>query len=107
MAWQHGLQRVRLTGTLCVVAGALLLGSNLATHLLGYAPDPSFASVFGLMWPAGLVLIILGAVLWITAWILQGFDPDHGNSTRNTPPQERPRPARYLPELTSGLQIIS
>ena len=96
MAWQHGLKRVRLTGTLSLVLGVALLGSNLGTHLLGYAPDPMFASVYSLMWPAGLVLLILGAVLWIAAWILQAFDPDHGRSAAysipDTKPEDLPRP---------------
>ncbi len=95
MAWQHGLKRVKLTGTLSVIAGALLLGSNLGTHLLGYAPDPTYVSVYALMWPVGISLLILGAVLWIAAWILQGFDPDHGRPAAryaDPKPEDLPRP---------------
>ncbi len=97
MAWQHGLKRVQLTGTLSLVAGALLLGGNVGTHMLGYAPDPMFTSVYALMWPAGLVLLVLGAVLWVTAWILRGFDPDHGRPVSSyaasvNPPEDLPRP---------------
>jgi hypothetical protein len=88
---------VKLTGTVCLIAGVVLIGSNLGTHLLGYAPDPAFVSLYALMWPSGIVLLALGAVLWVTAWILQGFDPDHGRPVSTyvgsvTRPEDLPPP---------------
>ena len=75
MNWHRGLRRLRLVGTIALVLGLILCGSVLVTRTLGYAPDLSVAPLFAAMWPSGLALIILGAVLWMTVWVLQGFVP--------------------------------
>ena len=75
MNWHRGLQRLRLVGTIALVIGLVLCVSVLVTRTLGYAPDSSVAPLFAAMWPSGLALVILGGLLWVAAWVLQGFVP--------------------------------
>ncbi len=72
MAWHTPLQRLRLVGTLALVLGAAACISVLATHGLGYAPDTSVAPLFNALWPIGIVLALLGALIWVGIWILHG-----------------------------------
>ena len=78
MHWQRGFQRIRLVGTVALVVGAVLLFSVLLTQALGYAPDPPFVQLYGAFWPLGLMLIVLGLLLWVAVWVLSGFLPDAG-----------------------------
>ena len=76
MQWQRGFKRIRLVSTVALLIGAVLLLSVILTQSLGYAPDPQFASLYGAFWPLGLMLVVLGALLWVTVWILSGFLPE-------------------------------
>ncbi len=75
MGWQTGLHRLRIVGTVALATGVVLCASVLITRGLGYAPDDSVAALFAAMWPVGLVLAILGGLLWVAVWVLQGFAP--------------------------------
>jgi hypothetical protein len=75
MNWHAGLRRLRLVGTVALATGVIFCASVFMTHSLGYAPDPSFVSLFTVLWPAGLALILLGCLLWVGAWVLLGFAP--------------------------------
>jgi predicted ABC-type sugar transport system permease subunit len=75
MGWHTGLKRLRLVGTIALAIGVVLGASVLITNSLGYAPDTSVAPLFAALWPVGLVLAILGGLLWVAAWVLQGFLP--------------------------------
>ena len=81
MQWQRGFKRIRLVGTAAVLFGAVLLLSVVLTQSLGYAPDPAFAQLYSAFWPLGLMLLVLGALLWVTVWILSGFLPDGESSS--------------------------
>ena len=85
MHWENGFRRIRLVGTAAVVIGALLLLLVLMTQELGYAPDPAFTQLFGALWPLGLMLLVLGILLWLTNWVLMGF------VTERTAEKEPPR----------------
>ena len=89
MHWQRGFKRIRLIGTLALALGVVLLASVLLTQGLGYAPDPAFAQLYGAFWPLGLMLIVLGLLLWVAVWVLSGFLPDPGLAP--TRPEEPPR----------------
>ncbi len=86
MHWQRGFKRIRLVGAVALALGVVLLFSVLLTQLLGYAPDPGFAQLYGAFWPLGLMLLVLGALLWITVWVLAGFLPD---GPEGSAPQQR------------------
>ncbi len=73
MNWHTGLRRLRLVATVALALGIVLCASVLLTRGLGYAPDPSIASLFAAMWPAGISLAALGGLLWVAIWVLQGF----------------------------------
>lgn len=91
MHWQRGFKRIRLIGTVSLAIGVLLLLSAVVTVSLGYAPDPGMAPMFNVMFPLGMVLIVLGLLLWLTTWVLAGFLPDEA-ATRagdDTPPRAR------------------
>jgi hypothetical protein len=75
MGWKTGLGRLRLVGTVTLALGVVLCVSVVLTRTLGYAPDDSFASLFAALWPTGLALAILGGLLWVAVWVLQGFVP--------------------------------
>ena len=92
MHWQRGFKRIRLIGTVSLALGVVLLFSVLLTQLLGYAPNPGFAPLFGAFWPLGLMLIVLGLLLWLSVWVLLGFLPGEAPDTRG--PSGSPDPAR-------------
>lgn len=75
MIWHTGLRRLRLVGTVALVLGVICCASVFVTHAMGYAPDPSVASLFSALWPIGLGLVVLGGMVWVTAWVLHGFVP--------------------------------
>ncbi|RRA47726.1 hypothetical protein [Acidipila sp. EB88] len=75
MHWQKGFQRIRLVGTVALVLGAVLLLAVVLTQSLGYAPDHAFAQLYSAFWPLGLMLLVLGALLWVAVWVLTGFLP--------------------------------
>ncbi len=75
MNWQMGLQRLRLVATAALAVGVVLCASVLGTRGLGYAPDTAVAPLFSAMWPMGLALILVGALLWVAVWVLRGFLP--------------------------------
>ncbi len=89
MNWHTGLKRLRLVGTVALAVGVVLCASVIATRSLGYSPDLSVAPLFAAMWPCGLALIILGALLWIAVWILQGFIPAPGRRIEPAKPASR------------------
>ena len=60
---------------IALAAGVVLCASVLLTRTLGYAPDPSVASLFSALWPIGLALSILGGLLLVAVWVLHGFVP--------------------------------
>ncbi len=76
MKWQRGFKRIRLVSIIALVSGVVLLLSVVLTQSLGYAPDPAFAQFYTAFWPLGLMLLVLGALLWVMVWILSGFLPD-------------------------------
>jgi uncharacterized BrkB/YihY/UPF0761 family membrane protein len=76
MQWQRGFKRIRLVSTIALVLGVALLGSVLVTQVLGYAPNPGFAQLYGAFWPLGLMLLVVGLLLWVAVWVLSGFLPD-------------------------------
>ncbi len=78
MDWQRGFKRIRIVAAAALASGVILLAIVLLTQLLGYAPNPGFVQIFGALWPLGLMLLVLGALLWLTVWVLAGFLP--GNS---------------------------
>lgn len=75
MRWQTGFRRIRLVGVAALVLGALLLLSVVLTNTLGLAPDPAFTQLYAALWPLGLMLLVLGALLWVAVWVLMGFVP--------------------------------
>lgn len=75
MNWQTGFKRIRLVGTAALALGILLLLAVILTQSLGYAPDAAFAQLYGAFWPLGLMLMVLGALLWVAVWVLSGFIP--------------------------------
>ena len=75
MDWQTGFKRIRLVGTVALSLGILLLLAVILTQSLGYAPDAAFAQLYAAFWPLGLMLIVLGALLWVAVWVLSGFVP--------------------------------
>jgi undecaprenyl pyrophosphate phosphatase UppP len=75
MHWQRGFKRIRMVGAGAMALGLTLLVSVLCTRVLGYAPNPNFESLFGTFWPLGLLLIVLGLLLWLAVWVLTGFLP--------------------------------
>ena len=75
MHWQTGFKRIRLVGTVALALGAVLLLAVVLTQSLGYAPDPAFTQLYSAFWPLGLMLLVLGALLWVTVWVLMGFLP--------------------------------
>ncbi len=85
MHWQRGFKRLRLVGTVAVIAGIVLLLSVVLTQSLGYAPDPAFAQLYGAFWPLGLMLVVLGLLLWVAVWVLSGFLPDSGVPQAESP----------------------
>ena len=90
MHWQRGFKRIRLVGTVAITAGAVLLLSVVLTQSLGYAPDPAFSQLYGAFWPLGLMLLVLGGLLWVTVWVLAGFLPDGGSDgAESTPARAR------------------
>ncbi len=93
MHWQRGFKRIRLIGTLALALGVVLLVSVLVTQGMGYAPDPAFAQLYQAFWPLGLMLIVLGLLLWVAVWVLSGFLPDTGTAPGLAPtkPEEPPR----------------
>ena len=80
MQWQRGFKRIRLVAGLAFALGLILIFSVVVTTSLGYAPDPAFASLFGALWPLGLMLIVLGVLLWVTVWVLSSFLPTGAGS---------------------------
>lgn len=90
MQWQRGFKRIRLVGTVALIVGAVLLLSVVLTQSLGYAPNPPFVPLYSAFWPLGLMLLVLGALLWVTVWVLSGFLPESG-APGNAPGAERPR----------------
>jgi uncharacterized membrane-anchored protein len=82
MHWQLGFKRIRLVG-----AGAIVLVSVLLTRLFGYAPNPGFESLFDTFWPMGLLLIVLGLLLWLAVWVLAGFLPADVQAENAAPPR--------------------
>jgi hypothetical protein len=75
MDWQRGLKRLRLVGTVSLLFGILSFASVFLTNMLGYTPDTMFQPLFALMGRLGLLLTILGCLVSVAAWILQGFAP--------------------------------
>lgn len=75
MHWANGFRRIRLIGTVALGLGVLLLLVVFLTQLLGYGPDPAFAQLYGAFWPLGLMLLVLGVLLWLVVWVLMGFLP--------------------------------
>ncbi len=80
MHWQRGFKRIRIVGAGAMALGLILIVSVLLTRLLGYAPNPGFASMFDTFWPMGLLLIGLGLLLWLAVWVLAGFLPTEAAS---------------------------
>ncbi len=78
MQWQRGFKRIRLVSTVALIAGVVLLLSVVLTQSLGYAPNPPFAPLYSAFWPLGLMLLVLGALLWVAVWVLSGFLPEVG-----------------------------
>ncbi len=76
MQWQRGFKRIRLVSTVALIAGAVLLLSVILTQTLGYAPNPPFVPLYSAFWPLGLMLLVLGALLWVAVWVLSGFLPE-------------------------------
>ena len=90
MQWQRGFKRIRLVSTVALIAGVVLLLSVILTQALGYAPNPPFVPLYSAFWPLGLMLLVLGALLWVAVWVLSGFLPESGSpGTGQT--AERPR----------------
>ena len=85
MHWKRGFTRVRLLGTVAFVLGAVLLFSVLLTQLLGYAPDPAFAQLYGAFWAVSLLLVAIGLILWSVPWVLLGFLPDGADAPVRVP----------------------
>lgn len=85
MLWQRGFKRIRLVGTVALGLGVVLLASVLLTQLLGYAPNPGFAQLYSAFWPLGLMLLVLGLLLWVATWVLSGFLPDGAEAAASTP----------------------
>jgi uncharacterized BrkB/YihY/UPF0761 family membrane protein len=81
MHWQRGFKRIRLVGSIALLLGVVLLGSVLLTQLLGYAPNPGFVGLYSAFWPLGLMLLVLGLLLWVAVWVLSGFLPDGTEAT--------------------------
>ncbi len=75
MHWKQGFKRIRLVGTAALLVGVALVASVLLTQTLGYAPDPAFAQLFSALWPLGLMLLVVGVLLWLAVWVLMGFLP--------------------------------
>jgi hypothetical protein len=87
MEWHRGLKRLRVVGSIALAIGVVFCASVQITRGLGYAPDDAFASAFGAMWPVGLALALLGGLLWVAVWVLQGFAPAPG-APRPAHPEE-------------------
>ncbi len=90
MHWQRGFKRIRMVGAGAIALGLVLLFSVLLTRLLGYAPNPGFESLFDAFWPMGLLLVLLGLLLWLAVWVLAGFLPNagiSGEATEALPPR--------------------
>ena len=85
MHWQRGFKRIRLVGAGAVALGLVLLVAVLLTRLLGYAPNPGFESLFDTFWPLGLLLIVLGLLLWLAVWVLAGFLPAEAQAEISSP----------------------
>ncbi len=77
MHWQRGLHRFRLVATALLLLGVLMYLSARLTSIFGYAPDPGFVGFFNLLIHLGLVLILIGLLLWPAYWILLGFRTDN------------------------------
>ena len=94
MHWQRGFKRIRLVGTGAMALGLILLISVLSTRALGYSPNPGFESLFDTFWPLGLLLIVLGLLLWLAVWVLAGFLPTEAGMAKtieaNPPPRAVP-----------------
>jgi hypothetical protein len=84
MHWQRGIKRIRLVGAGAMALGLILLISVLFTRVLGYAPNPGFESLFDAFWPLGLLLIVLGLLLWLAVWVLAGFLPHEAGVAKTT-----------------------
>jgi hypothetical protein len=69
MHWQLGFKRIRLVGAGAIVLGFLLLVSVLLTR------------------PMGLLLIVLGLLLWLAVWVLAGFLPADVQAENAAPPR--------------------
>ena len=91
MHWETGFKRLRLVGTVALGLGVVLLLAVVLTQSLGYAPDPAFTQLYSAFWPLGLMLIVLGALLWVAVWVLMGFLPaaDAAESKAQDPPRAR------------------
>ncbi len=46
------------------------------TSALGYAPDPAYVLPFNLLIRLGFPLLLLGGLLWVALWVVQGFLPN-------------------------------
>ncbi len=92
MSWHRGLRRLRLVGTVALAIGVICLASVYTTHALGYAPDVSVQPLFALMGRLGLLLTLLGVLVSVTAWVLQGFAPTTPAGAHE--PESLPRRAR-------------
>lgn len=76
MQWHRGLRRLRLVGNLALGLGVLIIFLVWLTGALGYAPNAGFSPIFDLLARLGMALLILGGLLSVAAWIIQGFLPD-------------------------------
>ena len=82
MHWRRGIKRIRLVGAGAMALGLILLATVLFTRVLGYSPNPGFESLFDTFWPMGLLLIVLGLLLWLAVWVLAGFLPTEAGAVR-------------------------
>ena len=73
MHWQRGLKRLRIVATGALVLGAIMFFPPWLTNILGYVPNAGFVGLFNLSLRLGLMLLVLGALLWVAVWVLAGF----------------------------------
>ncbi len=76
MHWHKGLKRLRIVATAALVLGLLIFIPITLMNVLGYLPDPGFVGLFSFLAHLGLPFVILGAILWIAVWVVQGFVPE-------------------------------